>query len=77
MAKSKARLIDSSSRGNRLYESRNIISRTLTKLLQYQDPSTGRTYVSFVPPEMRRADQAMAWKFYLSEREYSTLRIEA
>lgn len=72
-----ARLIDESRRGNRLYEIRNTTLNMVIKLLKYRDPSTGRSYASFVPGGMLRADQAMAWKFYLSEYEYSSLRIEA
>ena len=52
-------------------------------VLKYSCPSTGRIYFSGIPNrdefgnEIRRADQAMAWKFSLSEDEYSKLTIEA
>ena len=52
-------------------------------VLKYSCPSTGRIYFSGIPNsdefgnEITRADQAMAWKFSLSEEEYSKLTIEA
>ena len=52
-------------------------------VLKYSCPSTGRIYFSGIPEfdefsnEITRADQAMAWKFGLSEDEYSKLTIEA
>ena len=52
-------------------------------VLKYSCPSTGRIYFSGIPNRdefgnaITRADQAMAWKFSLSEDEYSKLTIEA
>ena len=52
-------------------------------VLKYSCPSTGRIYFSGIPNvddeenAITRADQAMAWKFGLSEDEYSKLTIEA
>jgi len=52
-------------------------------VLKYSCPSTGRIYFSGIPNvddednAITRADQAMAWKFSLSEDEYSKLKIEA
>lgn len=40
------------------------------KLLQYACPSTDRKYASFVPEEIQDADEAMAWKFHLTKKEY-------
>ena len=85
----KPKLIDTSERGNRLY---NVTIGELgwrrrgedhnAKMLRYKDPSTDREYVSGVPLEdddgniIDRADQAMAWKFHLTEDEYKELTVE-
>ena len=51
-------------------------------VLKYSCPSTGRIYFSGIPEvddneqRIKSADQAMAWKFGLSEEEYSMLTIE-
>ncbi|MDC0211399.1 hypothetical protein OAK30_02940 [Candidatus Nitrosopelagicus sp.] len=85
------KLIDRSSRGNELYEI-DLGTRPewwwkgikFTGLvLKYSCPSTGRIYFSGIPEvdnneqRIKSADQAMAWKFGLSEEEYSRLTIEA
>mgnify|MGYP001162750678 FL=1 len=49
----------------------------LLKILYYYDPSTKNPYVSFVPNEINKADEAMAWKFHLTPEEYDRLNIEA
>jgi uncharacterized protein DUF6745 len=72
-----ARLINKSERGNELYGISNIIPDRIVKYLKYTDPSTGRVYVCPVPFEMKKADQAMAWKFQLTPAEYKLLRVEA
>ena len=95
------KLIDKSSRGNKLYRinlgysSNSIwISRRMREwgstteqitglVLKYSCPSTGQIYFSGIPEvddneqRIKSADQAMAWKFGLSEEEYSRLTIEA
>lgn len=73
-----AKMIDRSRRGNELY----LIGedhgwRKDLVLLKYTCPSTARVYTSFVPDHINSADQAMAWKFNMTEKEYSELRIEA
>jgi len=71
-----AQLIDKSKRGNELYKIELIIWGRTLKLLKYKDPSTERIYVSFVRYECEKADEAMAWKFQLSEEEYRLLKVE-
>ena len=52
-------------------------------VLKYSCPSTGRIYFSGIPEfdnngqKIESANQAMAWKFGLSEEEYSRLSVEA
>ena len=72
-----AQRIDRSERGNELYKIENLIQGRTLKLVKYKDPSTERIYVSFVPYEYEKADEAMAWKFQLSESEYKLLNVEA
>ena len=85
------KLIDWSSRGNELYEIG--LGKTITwvgvefeftgLVLKYSCPSTGRIYFSGIPEfddngkNIQTANQAMAWKFGLSEVEYMRLNIEA
>ncbi len=52
-------------------------SGRILKILCYRDPSTKKTYISFVPDEINKADDAMAWKFHLTRAEYDRLHIEA
>ena len=52
-------------------------SGRILKILCYRDPSTKKTYISFVPGEINKADTAMAWKFNLTRAEYDTLHVEA
>ena len=52
-------------------------SGRILKILCYRDPSTKKTYISFVPGEINKADTAMAWKFNLTRAEYDRLHIEA
>ena len=52
-------------------------SERILKILCYRDPSTKKTYISFVPGEINKADTAMAWKFHLTRAEYDTLHVEA
>ena len=70
-------LIDSTKRGNQLYEMYGIIPNRILKLLKYKDPSTQKTYLCFVPDNIMSADKGMAWKFYLTEKEYDGLQVEA
>lgn len=72
----RATLVDSSARGNKLYSSRDIIPNKTVKFLIYSDKSTSREYISFVRNRYSDADQAMASKFNLSSIEYSKLKVE-
>lgn len=77
LKKTKAELIDRSKRGNELYEIKMFRTYRL-KWLKYEDPSTvGKIYGCFVPSEMTKADEAMAWKFQITEEEYDGMEIEA
>ena len=49
----------------------------MMKILYYRDPSTKKTYISFVPDEINKADDAMAWKFHITRDEYDRLHVEA
>ena len=70
-------LIDASRRGNELYSIDSIIPGRTLKILKYKDASTSQPYISFVPNYMEKADEAMAWKFSLSENEYGGISGEA
>lgn len=79
MKQIKATLVDESPRGNKLYEFNEEgqrSNRTL-KFLRYQCKSTDRVYMSFVPTSINKADEGMAWKFDMTEEEYSMMTIEA
>ena len=73
----KAKLKNSSKRGNRLYEISGIIPKKKFMMLHYKDPSTQRHYLCFVPENIKTADKGMAWKFYLTEEEYDGMISEA
>ncbi len=72
----KGHLLDSSPRGNKLYSSKEVIQGKTVKYLIYQDKSTPREYISFVPEKYSNADEAMAFKFGLSSIEYDRLKVE-
>ncbi len=71
-----AELIDSSARGNKLWATKDVIFGKELRFLIYQDKSTTREYISFVPAKFSNADEAMAWKFNLSNIEYDKLTVE-
>lgn len=77
-----AQVINKSKRGNELYRipaEKKIFSQD-AYYLKYSDPSTGRIYISGVPPEMGitgDADACMAWKHGLSLQAYQLLTNEA
>ena len=76
-----AKLIDASRRGNELYSINTVIRGRSLRILKYRDTSTkvqdtltgewiGKLYICFVPEDYNKADNAMAWKFHLTSREY-------
>ena len=69
-------LIDRSKRGNELFEVDMFQPRN-AKIIRYRDPSTDEIYACFVPTDIIKADEAMAWKFFLTEEEYDGMRVEA
>jgi len=71
LKKSKASILDVSKRGNKLYVIDKMIPNYELKYLVYEDPSSaGKIYGCFVPSDFNTADEAMAWKFFLTEEEY-------
>ena len=72
LKKTHAKLIDESERGNKLYAMKDkLIPNYTLKYLVYDDPSSPeKTYGCFVPSDLVRADNAMAWKFQITEEEY-------
>jgi len=73
-------------KGNTLYEVKlkmgndrwgNDSGKFAYKLLQYGCPSTERRYASFVPENIKDADEAMAWKFELTTDAYQHIKAEA
>ena len=79
------KLINKSKRNSKaeLYRVKGLADRIEINIVKYKDPSTGRWYVSQVPDnddydkEILTADHAMAWKSYMTEKEYKSLSIEA
>lgn len=74
----KAELLNESSRGNELYKIpiKAGLFSVDAYYLKYKDPSTGRQYISGVPPQMgetKNADACMAWKHGLSTKAYLML----
>ncbi len=69
-------LVDRSSRGNSLYKYYHPNLRKEIRIVKYKDPSSSQWYFSFVPPDIKEADEAMAWKFQLLRTEYDSLREE-
>lgn len=71
LKKTKAYPVDTSKKGSVLYGMDKIIPNYTLKYLVYDDPSSPeKTYGCFVKSDFVRADQAMAWKFQITEEEY-------
>ncbi len=71
LKKLKAQPLNVSLRGNSLYVIDSLVPNYEFKYLVYQDSSTkGKIYGCFVPSDFNTADQAMAWKFQITEEEY-------
>ena len=74
-----ATLVKTSTRGNSLYLLKEVFDEP-AYYLRYVCPSTGREYVSGVPPEVGingNPDECMSWKLGLTTNEYGELVIEA
>jgi len=54
-------------------EERIIVLRDGIAFLQVKDSSTGKTYFLKVPPDMRDVQEAKAWTFGLSKKQYKPL----
>ena len=75
-AKVPNQLLDTSEKGIELYEM--TINDQKVKALKYKCPSTDREYISYVPDEIKKASEGMAWKFKMTEDEYENeLKVEA
>lgn len=79
LKKLKAQPLNVSLRGNSLYVIDSLIPNYELKYLVYADPSSPKNiYGCFVPSHFQTADEAMAWKFYITEEEYKEdLKYEA
>ena len=74
----KAKLLNKSKRGNELYLLKDVFSQD-AYYLKYSCPSTSRVYVSGIDPEVGKnkdADECQAWKFSLTTKEYTNLKME-
>jgi hypothetical protein len=48
------------------------------RVMHYKDPSTDRWYYSFVPTNINKANEGMAWKFQIPVKDYENeLKVEA
>lgn len=80
LSHSGAKLLDKSVRGNELYQIPH--GEMFTEdayYLKYSCPSTSKVYMSGVPKEIgeqKDADNAMAWKHFLSKEAYALLAME-
>jgi len=46
-------------------------------LLRYTCPSTDRVYAKFVPPTIRKADEAQAWSHHFTIEQYSEIKAQS
>lgn len=63
---------------NELYLVKGIFNQD-AYFLKYEDPSTGRVYISGVDPVIGKkgdADECLAWKFSISKEEYLSLNVQ-
>ena len=64
----KHKLLNTSEKGIELFDL--TINDQTVKALRYKCQSTDREYISYVPDEIKTADEGMAWKFKMKEEEY-------
>jgi len=73
----KAKLVNSSKKGNELFVIPKVMNGKDLHLLRYSCPSTGRVYVKPVPDEFTGADEAQAWSFGWTLEQYLSLDAES
>lgn len=66
-------LIDESRFGNKLYSVK--FDNLILKMLTYPDIDGNGSRVSFVPPEINSASEAMAWKHNCTVEEYYKMEV--
>lgn len=76
-----AKLISESARGNKLWKTLSTsVFQSEAYFVSYSCPSTGRLYVSGVPEEvgkMQDADAAIAWKHWMDKDTYLSMTAES
>ena len=77
LVKWNAEFIDSSRKGNEIYQNTTIIPGRTLKLVKYRDPSTGTLYLVHVPDGIDDPDDGVGWTLGLSGDDYKGMGGEA
>jgi len=77
LVKWNAEFIDSSRKGNEIYQNTTIIPGRTLKLVKYRDPSTGQLYLVHVPDGINDPDDGVGWTLGLSGDDYKGMGGEA
>ena len=77
LVKWNAEFIDSSRKGNEIYQNTTIIPGRTLKLVKYRDPSTGTLYLVHVPDGINDPDDGVGWTLGLSGDDYKGMGGEA
>ena len=77
LVKWNAEFIDSSRKGNEIYQNTTIIPGRTLKLVKYRDPSTGQLYLVHVPDGINDPDDGVGWTLGLSGDDYRGMGGEA
>jgi hypothetical protein len=77
LVKWNAEFIDSSRKGNEIYQNTTIIPGRTLKLVKYRDPSTGTLYLVHVPDGINDPDDGVGWTLGLSGDDYRGMGGEA